>query len=65
MLHSVVMDSSADNEPFGDWCSNLGYEEDSRKALEIYLLCQTQSQMFRKAFDHAERIELAELLEDY
>ena len=65
VLHSVVMDSSADSEPFGDWCSNLGYEEDSRKALETYLLCQAQSQMFRKAFDHAERAALEKLLEDY
>lgn len=65
VLHSVVMDAGADSEPFGDWCSNLGYEEDSRKALEIYLLCQAQSQMFRKAFDHAERAALEKLLEDY
>jgi len=25
---------------YGDWCSDFGYDEDSRKALETYLACQ-------------------------
>lgn len=28
------------NEAFPDWCANLGYEEDSRAALAMYLACQ-------------------------
>lgn len=40
VVHSIYVDSSACHESFDDWCSNFGYDTDSRKALETYLACQ-------------------------
>lgn len=34
-------------EPFESWCSNYGYDTDSRKALNTYLGCQKQLYDFR------------------
>lgn len=49
VLHSLVMDASACDESFEDWCSNYGYDTDSRKALETYLKCQESTNKLRKA----------------
>lgn len=40
VLYSLVIDSSFAQETFRDFCDNLGYDEDSRKALKAYLECQ-------------------------
>jgi hypothetical protein len=40
VLYSLLSDAAAGNETFPDFCANYGYDEDSRKALEIYLKCQ-------------------------
>ena len=40
VLESLILDSSACQETFADWCGNFGYSEDSRKALALYLRCQ-------------------------
>ena len=37
VLYSLLLDSSACNEGFADWCSTYGYDEDSRKAYKTYL----------------------------
>jgi hypothetical protein len=48
VLYSLVTDASCALETFGDFCENLGYDEDSRKALDIYLECQkTANKMHR------------------
>ena len=39
-LHSLLMDAQSGEETFPDFCANYGYDEDSRKALDIYLACQ-------------------------
>jgi hypothetical protein len=49
VLYSLVMDSSACEESFDDWCANYGYDTDSRKALESYLACQESAAKLRKA----------------
>lgn len=41
VIYSLLSDAAAGNETFPDFCSNYGYDEDSRKALETYLKCQT------------------------
>lgn len=41
VLYSLLSDAAAGTETFPDFCANYGYDEDSRKALEIYLKCQT------------------------
>lgn len=61
---SLVMDTRAGEETFSDFCSNFGYDEDSRKAFEIYMACQKCGQEFRKLVGaDFEAIETA--LQDY
>lgn len=40
ILHSYLLNASNTDETFENWCANLGYDTDSRKALETYLTCQ-------------------------
>jgi hypothetical protein len=49
-----------DTGSFDDWCSNFGYETDSRKALETYLKCQEQFDNINRLF-HDVLDELAEI----
>lgn len=63
VLYSLVMDSDACEMPFDSWCSNFGYNTDSRKALETYLACQENTLKLRNA-----KIDLSairEALQDY
>lgn len=62
VLHSLVMDAEAEEMSFDDWCGNLGYDTDSRKALETYLACQHEARLLRKAGVNitAERERLAD-----
>jgi hypothetical protein len=48
VIYSLVMDSPAADTTFEDWCSEFGYDTDSRKALETYLLCQENGVKIRK-----------------
>lgn len=40
VLGSYLLNASSANETFENWCSTFSYDTDSRKALEIYLVCQ-------------------------
>lgn len=40
VLHGLVLDALYGSETFSDFCGNLGYDKDSRKALKAYLDCQ-------------------------
>ena len=42
VLYCLVLDSSAANQTFYSWCSDFGYEVDSRKSLDTYLACQKE-----------------------
>jgi hypothetical protein len=43
VVYSLLADSSAIYQSFHDWCNDFGYDEDSRKALNIYLACQANA----------------------
>lgn len=48
VIHSLMMDSDGSDQPFEDWCYNFDYNNDSIKALNIYLECQkTKTQMIK------------------
>ena len=64
IMHSFWMDASGADEAFDDWCLNLGYDTDSRKALEIYLACQATHVALRKGFTADERELIAGFVED-
>lgn len=40
VLSCLYMDASSASESFAEWCSNMGADTDSRKALDSYLQCQ-------------------------
>ena len=47
LIYCILSDYA--DETFDDWCSNFGYDTDSRKALETYLECQNNWVRLRKA----------------
>lgn len=49
VLTSLKADTT-DGETFEDWCSNVGYDTDSRKALATYLACQESENESRRFF---------------
>lgn len=65
VLHSLILDASADGQSFGGWCADLGYDEDSRKALSIYLACQENARMLRRIFNREELARLEKALAQY
>ena len=59
VLHALVSDADCAIDTFEDFCGNLGYDTDSRKAPETYLACQDNGNRLRKALgnDYLEVIE--------
>lgn len=62
ILTGLKMDRT-DGEFFGDWCTSLGYDTDSRKALDMYLACQASEDRSRRFFGTAWSLILED--EDY
>ncbi|AFC21235.1 hypothetical protein [Staphylococcus haemolyticus] len=65
VLYCLLSDMSFGDETHADFCANMGYDEDSRKGLEMYLECQKVGQEIRKIFTGEELEALREMLEDY
>jgi hypothetical protein len=64
VLHSLTMDDTR-GESFRDWCANYGYDDDSRRALATYELCQRQTDDARRFFGRETFERIAEILQDY
>lgn len=65
VLHSLIMDSSAADENFHDWCANYGHSDDSIKAMNTYKACLETAQALRKHFPPDTLRQVRELLQDY
>lgn len=65
VLHSLILDASAADENFHDWCANFGYSDDSIKAMNIYKACLETAQALRKHFSPDTLRTVRELLQDY
>ena len=65
VLHNLVIDKQLADDTFEGFCDSLGYDTDSRKALEAYLQCQKNGADLARVFGGALIAELAELLQDY
>ena len=65
VLYSLILDSSAVEQSFSNWCSEYGYDDDSRKALATYEACQANADKLARIFDHATREAIREALQDY
>ncbi len=64
VIHSLLFDSQAGQETFSNFCSNCGYEEDSRKALATWEKCVAISSDFNRVC-RGMVPELETLLADY
>lgn len=64
VLYSLMLDGEAINESFSDWCSDLGYDSDSIKALNTYRECEETGKLLRKVFTHEQRERLRELTQN-
>lgn len=63
VLHSLVLDADAIGQSFNDWAGDLGYDTDSRKALETFLACQENGVKLRRIL--GDLTSFREALEDY
>ena len=48
VVSSLLLEASALDESFSEWCDSLGYDEDSRKALDAYFTCQENGRGIQK-----------------
>ena len=65
VLHSLMLDSSAQDENFNNWCGNFGYDQDSIKVLNIYRACLENAEKMARIFSRAELAAISEIVQDY
>lgn len=67
VLHSLLMDGDAffDGMTFEDWCGNLGYDTDSRKAEATYRACDEIGRRLTWMFSEDELAQLREAASEY
>lgn len=65
VLYCLLLDAQAADQNFDDFCSDFGYDPDSRKDFKVYEACCETLQKIRKLFTNEQRAKLAELLQDY
>ena len=64
ILHSLILDASAADYNFCDWCAEYGYSDDSIKAVTLYKECCETAQKLRKYFGRETIKQLEEQLRD-
>ena len=65
VLYCLLLDAERGQYTFHEFCQHYGFDEDSRKALDTYLVCQNTSMKLNTIFKHDEIAHLQTLLEDY
>lgn len=65
VLYSLVIDSDAFEYSFEEWCSNFGYDTDSRKAESMYNTCLEISRQLIRAIGTDGLKKLQEAFQDY
>ena len=65
VLYSLILDASAADYNFSDWCADYGYSDDSIKALNTYKSCLETAQVLLKHFSPLTLRTLREMLQDY
>lgn len=65
VLYSLILDSSAGDQSFNDWCADYGYSNDSLSALNTYQACCKTSEELRKMFSPDVRKAVADAVQDY
>lgn len=65
VLCSLVLDSSAADQSFRNWCADLGYDSDSIKALNTYNACCDIAEKLLRIFTREQINHISEILQDY
>jgi hypothetical protein len=65
IIYSLIMNKSACEQSFSDWCDECGHDSDSRKAFSIYEQCQNEYDKVRRILTNREIEALMEMLQDY
>jgi hypothetical protein len=65
IMHSLLMDMSAEHSSFSNWCDEFGYDSDSIKALGIYQTCCDIAVQMHKCFTREQIAKMSAALEDY
>ena len=60
-LLSCMASDSYESDSFDNWCSNCGYDSDSRKTLDLYLKCEKIASDINRFFTDAELDPLREI----
>lgn len=64
VLESFWMDASLAQGTFDDFCADLGYDTDSRKALNSYLACQEIASQLNAGFTPGERVRIQQIIDN-
>lgn len=64
VLQSLLSDASGADQSFEEWCRDLGYDDDSRKALRIYQACEEIARELDKMFSKQEIEDLNKLFSE-
>jgi hypothetical protein len=64
-LYNINLDSQLSLDSFEDFCSNIGLDTDSRKALDNYLQCQNIVKEYSRFFSNETREQINTILQDY
>jgi len=65
LLHSLVLDGSALEQCFIDWCADFGYDADSMKALTLYNACCENARRLQLLIGRELFAKISEALQDY
>jgi hypothetical protein len=65
VFHSLCSDTECGGYTFEEFCDNLGYDTDSRKALKTYLACQEIGSKLRQLLGHELLQEISDIVAEY
>lgn len=65
VLYSLLSEARAADMSFPDWCGELGYDDDSRKAFDTYMQCCDIARELRAVFTRGELANLDNLVQEY
>ena len=64
VLYCLLLDADCGSMSFDDFCDNCGYNADSISDFKTYQACMETTKKINKIFNHSQRQQLADLLQD-
>ena len=64
VMSAYLSDATLGEDTFEDFCGNLGYDTDSRKALDTYMACQAIHHRLTRGFSASDLATLRTLTEE-